>query len=277
MDKTVNYSELFSQLLDNEGNFNNSMLTFLYYMFPRDLFIRALSLLESNDMMIYILEEAINNDNSVIAEAQRTATLADESNSAKNTITSTNTTEDDKQGAVPPLNATIPIVTDSLGENNPGEIEYMNGLLKDIYNDDDYQLLYRLIVKSDNEPPIYVDLKDWTCSCSEYCELFSHEIFSNEGEKKDVDSAIQDLLVTEIDDIEEFKDDRIGQLDAHSFSKQQYFKIDKIMCSHLLAYSILLRSSMDILKYFVQKKSNVLLFRITNIDEWLKLHINIIV
>ncbi|SMN21913.1 similar to Saccharomyces cerevisiae YDR078C SHU2 Protein involved in a Rad51p- [Maudiozyma saulgeensis] len=266
MDNTVNYSELFSRLLDNEGNLNNSMLTFLYYMFPRDLFIRALSLLESNDMLIYILEEGLVNDNSTGKEAERTVTLADKPTSER----STNTLEDKQD-------------TDSIKKGNNSSdtdtherIEDMDKLLKDIYNDDDYQLLYRLIVKSDNESPIYVDLKDWTCSCTEYCELFSKEIHSAE-ESNTNNSTIQDIMINEIDDIEEFKEDRVGQLDAYSFSKQRYFKIDKIMCSHLLAYSILLRSSLKNLNYFVQKKSNVLLIRISNIDEWLKLHINIVI
>lgn len=219
-------------------------------MFPRDLFIRALSLLESNDMMIYILD----NDNSQDTTAKRTETLADESMS-KSEINEIDTKVRAK---------TINTETNS-------ELQYMNDTLRSIYKDDDSKLIYRLIVESNDTAPIYVDLKNWTCSCNEYCELFHDSISLNRKE------SIQNELITEIDDIEEFKDDHFAQLDIHSFSRQYYFQFDKVICPHLLAYSILLRSSLTVLEHFVIRKSNVLLIRINNIDEWLKLHINIIV
>ncbi|KAG0667103.1 suppressor of hydroxyurea sensitivity [Maudiozyma exigua] len=250
MGQSVNYSELFSQLIAKDDKINTSMLTFLYYMFPRDLFIRALSLLESNDMMIYILD----NENSPDTAAKRTETLADES------ISKSETNEIDTK-----------VHAETINTQTNNELKYMNDTLRSIYKDDDFKLLYRLIVKSNDTTPIYVYLKNWTCSCNEYCELFHDSISSNRTE------SIQNKLITEIDDIDEFKDDHFAQLDIHSFSRQYYFQFDKVMCPHLLAYSILLRSSLTVLEHFVIRKSNVLLIRINNIDEWLKLHINIVV
>lgn len=253
MDQSVNYSELFSQLIAKDDKIDTSMLTFLYYMFPRDLFIRALSLLESNDMMIYILD----NDDVSSIPAKRTETLADES------VLKPGLSE---------VDATLQ--AEKISADTNSELKYMNDTLRSLYDEDDdndYKQLYRLIVKSDDTTPIYVDLKNWTCSCDEYCELFHNSINSNSTE------PIRNQLINEIDDIEEFKDDHFAQMNIHSFSRQYYFQFDKVMCPHLLAYSILLKSNLSVLQHFVIHKSNVLLIRINNIDEWLKLHINIVV
>ena len=252
MDPSVNYSELFSQLIAKDDKINTSMLTFLYYMFPRDLFIRALSLLESNDMMIYILD----NDDVSSIPAKRTETLADQW-LMKSTTDTMDTT----------------VKADTINTDTNSELKYMNDTLRSLY-DNDSNLLYRLIVKSDDTTPIYVDLKNWTCSCNEYCEYFHNCINSNSNSNK---PDIRDELINEIDDIDEFKEDHFAQLNVHSFSRQYYFQFDKVICPHLLAYSILFRSNLFILQHFVIKKSNVLLIRINNIDEWLKLHINIVV
>lgn len=259
----INFTELFAELIDSKGELNDSISTFLYYMFPRDLFIRALSLLESNDMMIYAFD---NNEESNLSTHNSTST--ETAGSVDTSIHITNTINDNS----PKKKSLNNDITDYEESGNKYKNETFEKLLRNVY-DDDYQLLYRLIVKSSEEStlPVYVDLKNWTCSCNEFCELFEKEINSQP------DKSIEDLLLNDIDDIDKFNDDKFGQLDAFSFSKQRYFKFDKVICPHLLAYSILLESSLSIVQHFVITKSNVLLIRINNIDEWLKLHINIVI
>lgn len=271
-DKDINYSELFSQLITRDNKLNDSILTFLYYMFPRDLFIRALSLLESNDMMIYILNEKAE-ETRMPAVASRSDTFVDKLkvDSIGDTTVSIETSTDPKATSNHNTESRPPTGNEVLGKS---ETTILTTFLRRIFENDDYQLMYRFLVKSSNndkEPPIYVDLNNWSCSCKEYCEQFYNTIHA------DPERSVSELITTEIDDVDKFKDDRMGQLDAHSFSKQRYFKHDKVMCPHLLAYSILLRSSFDVLKYFVFIKSNVLIIRVNSIDEWLRLHINIVV
>ena len=267
-DKEINYSQLFSQLITRDNELNDKMLTFIYYLFPRDLFIRALSLLESNDMMIYVLNEKAEETGAPV-EAARSDTVVD---AQKVSATSTDISEKTLDSTDTSDETPAPPTTNEvLGE---AETAVLTAFLRRIFDNDDYQLMYRFLVKSssgDKEPPIYVDLNNWNCSCREYCEQFDMAI------AKDNSAPIADLLTQDIDDLDKFKEDRLGQLDAHSFSRQRFFRHDKVMCPHLLAYSILLRSSFDVLKYFVFTKSSVLIIRVNSIDEWLRLHINIVV
>lgn len=54
----IEYSKLFAKLVNtnDDTKLDDTIASFLYYMFPRELFIRAISLLESSDMFIYILD-----------------------------------------------------------------------------------------------------------------------------------------------------------------------------------------------------------------------------
>lgn len=207
---SINHSQLFSQLFMDNGEMNDIIASFLYYMFPRELFVRALSLIESSNMFIYVL---------------------------------------------------APTQTDSQEPFGTKE------LVQSIYED---SVLYRLIVKpSDENKPIYVDLNNWLCSCQEYTDLMLEQLTSSP------DQSLASSLLRDIDEPQDFLDSRFAQLDAHSLSKQRYFRHEKISCPHLLAYSILLRSSPKILKCFIEKHQ-ILLLQIPNMDEWLKLHINVV-
>ncbi|CAI4037963.1 hypothetical protein SMKI_04G3000 [Saccharomyces mikatae IFO 1815] len=217
----IEYSKLFAKLVNpsDDTKLDDTIASFLYYMFPRELFIRAISLLESSDMFIYILDKVYEKEGNVAASL-------------------------------------------------------IDVLVDEFYTDSSSSPLeYRLIVKDTNDgaPPILVDIVQWFCSCEEYCEHFHGAL-----EKTDQKEELHDALVNEIDDHLQFSNDRFAQLDPHSLSKQWYFKFDKICCSHLLAFSILLRSSANVLKFFTVSSSKVFVISIDNIDEWLNLHINIV-
>lgn len=211
----INYSELFGQLINKNGEMNDTVASFLYYMFPRELFIRALSLIESCNMFIYVLvPSGVNNET-----------------------------------------------------NQPLKCLEAFELVNSIYDDAG---LHRLIVKpSDENIPIYVDLNNWMCSCHEYTDLML-------GQLNHVHSgSLETSLLKDIDDSQNFQEDRFAQLDAHSLSMQRYIHSEKLNCPHLLAYSILLRSSTRILLHFLER-GQILLIQINNMDEWLKLHINVV-
>lgn len=249
---SLNISELFEKLITfnedtNKYVMDETVSSFLYYLFPRDLFIRALSLLESNDMFIYVLEKGNGKE--------------------KDNITCTD---------------------DNDIQNKLIEIFYQHSL-------HELGFLFRLIVKNPiesihynnnnnnntQESLIYVDILHWSCSCDEYSLELLKQIESKENleEEDDTDiipSDIRDHLLIEIDDLENFSRDKFCQLDSFSLSKQRYFKYNKVMCPHLLAYSILLISNENALKFFIQQERTVYLLSINNTNEWLKLHINII-
>lgn len=230
--ESLNISHLFGQLikLDKESGkyvMDGSISSFLYFTFPRDLFIRALSLLESHEMFIYVLEKELSE-----------------------------TSDDGTQN----------ILIEKLYEMSLHELNF----------------LFRLIVKNQNEGKdsigngrslIYVDILHWTCSCPE----FSEEILKQTNIHNKNIISLKDLLLLEVDDVEAFSNDRFCQLDSYSLSKQRYLRHDKVMCPHLLAYAILLVSNKNVLKYFIQQERNVFLMSIQSINEWLNLHINIIV
>ncbi|QLQ82079.1 hypothetical protein HG537_0G03340 [Torulaspora globosa] len=236
-DQTINYSRLFAQLIGKDGHMNDTIASFLYYLFPRELFVRALSLIESNDMFIYILD-------TTRCDRNRSDTSTDADSPSKPSSKRTDT---------------VPTQTSTVIETHPlVGMAYENG--------PDY--LHRLIVKHANQP-IFVDLQNWFCSCDEYTQLFAQETTPHPND-------CVSLLVSDIDDLQDFSDDKFAQLDAHSLCKQRYFRHDKLICAHLLAYSILLRSSKNILSYFTTTRQLVPMIKVNNMDEWLKLHINLV-
>lgn len=256
-DQAINYSKLFSQLIGRNGQLDDTIASFIYYLFPRELFVRALSLIESSDMFIYVLDPHRSNKNSIRCTSVSTDVDSSSSSCAEgfNGLCGTTTNVDNKSGTASESSKTLSV----------------DSLVKMIYENES-ELLHRLIIKSEHEgkPPIYVDLQNWFCSCDEFSDLFFREISSCPNDD------YSSFLVKEIIDLQEFSDDRFAQLDAHSLSKQRYFLHDKVMCAHILAYSMLLRSSEQVLRYFTIAKSQVLLIPVSNMDEWLKLHINIV-
>ncbi|CAI4056567.1 hypothetical protein SUVZ_02G2070 [Saccharomyces uvarum] len=217
----IEYSKLFAKLVNpnDDTKLDDTIASFLYYMFPRELFIRAISLLESSDMFIYVLDR-------------------------------------DRRGETGKCTSLIDLLIDEFYKDSS-----------------DVPLEYRLIVKdnSDVGPPILVDIAHWFCSCEEYCENL-HETL----EESDENEKLSEVLINEIDDHLQFSNDKFAQLDSHSLSKQWYFKFGKVFCSHLLAFSIILKSSINVLKFFTVNSNKVFMISIDNIDEWLNLHINIV-
>lgn len=227
---------------------DDTIASFLYYLFPRELFIRAVSLIESCDMFIYVLDpDNCHRDSGITTSVSTDVDSPTSSNSVRPIAP-----------AVPDMNPT----------NKSQEIDPLVSIVYDSESD----TLHRLIVKTDNggNPPIYVDLQNWFCSCDEYSDLFASET------DKIIDESYIDHLSNEVTDLHEFSDDRFAQLDAHSLSKQRYFLHDKVCCAHLIAYSLLLRTSKRVLHYFATEKQQVPMIRVTSMDEWLKLHINIV-
>ncbi|CCF57246.1 hypothetical protein KAFR_0C02530 [Kazachstania africana CBS 2517] len=250
--KSINFSKLFSKLLKEHNEIDDTVSSFLYYMFPRDLFIRALSLIESNNMFIYALAAECCQVSALTTTFHDTPVSSTISKSVTSEITE--------------IDVNIPQMSSPISQVNKLIEKFMQ---------DDIDLSYRLIVRPENtqSSPLYVDLDNWTCSCTEFSELFQKEL---ETSRNSANTDLKDLLIREIDDMNDFSEDKFAQLDSHSLSKQRYFKWERITCCHLLAYSIVLKSSPKLLRYFIVEKTNVLLIPINNIDEWLKLHINIV-
>lgn len=255
--QTINYSKLFSQLIGKNGHMDNAIASFLYYLFPRELFVTALSLIESSNMFIYVLD--VQTDNKSIKSNISIGTDIDKSFESS---------VDETKKSATTVKGAISVISKPDAETSTTDL-----LVNTLYENES-ELLYRLIVKSgnDQQPPIYVDLQNWFCTCDDYTELFLEEISKNPSDKSDHSAS----LIKEIDDLQDFSDDKFAQLDAHSFSKQRYMHHEKVMCAHLLAYSMLLRSSARTLRHFTVEKAEVLLIPINNMDEWLKLHINIV-
>ncbi|CCH59035.1 hypothetical protein TBLA_0B01910 [Henningerozyma blattae CBS 6284] len=207
----ISYSELFSELVNDEGQLDDAKASFLYYMFPQEMFIRALSLLESGEIFIYIYPCSTSTD------------------------------------------------LESL----------VNTIVQTVYNDHNDGKLIKVVVQTNDDRTIFTDIEHWFCSCQEYSEKFSQIITS------DPETPLQVLLLKEIDNVEDFSSDKFAQLEANSLSKQRYFNHSKVICPHLLACSILLKSSSRILHFFTVTKGSVLVFPINDIDEWLRLHVNI--
>lgn len=269
---SINISELLGKLIKFDPNedkyvMDETISSFLYYMFPRDLFIRALSLLESHDMFIYVLE----NESPPIAG--QIPTLRD----------------DESSTLIIRQESSTSTVTDIDSSRNKTNAPLQARLIAKFYEESLYELdfLFKLIVKNQsenmdtaNQSPdslIYVDILHWTCSCHEYTKGIANQIELNHKISPDSNIPLKDCLLSEIDDIDKFSADKFCQLDSYSLSKQRYFKYENVMCPHLLAYAILLVSNKDVLTYFTQQKEYVFLLSIDSINEWLKLHINIII
>lgn len=252
--QSINYSKLFSQLVNKDGEMDDTIASFLYYLFPRELFIRALSLIESCDMFIYVLDP-----NRCHLDIKSTTSVGTDIDSPLSSHV---------EGSSGPI-------TPAVVQKKPDSRTRDPGSLVSMVYESESELLNRLIVKSDSgsAPPIYVDLQNWFCSCDEYSDLFASETARN-SQNQDTDYI--EFLSNEVTDLQDFSDDRFAQLDAHSLSKQRYFLHDKVCCAHLVAYSLLLRSSKDVLHYFATVKGQVPMIRVSSMDEWLRLHINVV-
>lgn len=249
--KHIDYSQLLARLIQEEDDtlkLNDTILSFLYHMFPRELFVRAISLLESMDMFIYVLDEQ----------------NAKQCN--KQEVTTSVSTEDDASTEEKQKLSPGPLTHQEIGSNN------LDGLIDSMYNKEQTSL-YRLIVKQEDlsSPPIYVDLGHWFCSCKEFTCLFQEELYKQDS----CDSTLAEVLSFEIDTMDEPTEDTFSRLPSEDCCVR-FFRHDQLMCPHLLAFGILLQTDVKILRYFTQIKSQVILLSVQNIDEWLKLQLNIV-
>ncbi|SCV03936.1 LAMI_0H12134g1_1 [Lachancea mirantina] len=243
--KYINFSQLLSGIIEtNEGvdQLNEVVVSFLYHLFPKELFVRALSLLESSNMFIYVLENK----------------TCDEHGSKQ--VDNTNGSR---------VSASLLISEANLvPSGNDSSRTEQRHLWELLYETE--QLQHKLIVENEDSvggTPVVTDLDRWFCSCSEYITLFGDELQQDDDER-----PLACKLVQEIDKTE-------GAHDKFARIKQQqrYFRHDKIMCPHLLAFSILLQTEPKTLRYFTGTRQTVYLIRVQNIDEWLRLHLNIVV
>lgn len=211
----LNIAKNLNDLFLPNGKYNPDILFFLHHLFPSDLTVKAISILESSLMFIYLWKTDVS--------------------------------------------AAI-------------EKFYADPM---IHWDENFQ--FRLIVKED-DGPIYVDIQNWNCSCNDYCKQMLKVIHENDSTLSAIDhkkSDIKDILTYEIDDVDKFSNDSFAQLNGFSLSKQRYFRVEKCFCSHLLAFALVLFSRKQILQ-MCEKDSKVIMLNITDKDEWLRLHINIL-
>ncbi|SCU78246.1 LADA_0A04654g1_1 [Lachancea dasiensis] len=258
----IDYSQLLSQLLDEKGELNDTITSFLYHLFPEELFVRAMSLLDSNDMFIYVYDK-----------------LQTESKHIKSI-----STEPDEPEAREALSGTSNemLKTSEAAESRPDAGANSKDIAHLLYEGREAPL-NRLIVKPETpeSPPICVDLDHWFCSCEEYnCQFRSNLLNVPEQPAGPVDLEESSLYSRAIVE-HELKSqaphsDRFAQVKSLHLQFQRYFRHELAMCPHLLAFAILLQTSSAILMYFTHTNATVYLITVQNLDEWLKLHLNVI-
>ncbi|CAR30337.1 Suppressor of hydroxyurea sensitivity protein 2 [Lachancea thermotolerans] len=243
----IDYSQLLAQLLDKDGELNETTVSFLYHLFPSDFFVRAMSLIDSNNMFIYVFER----DETSAALTTSVGTEPDEVET---------TTETLRTSPSPPV----------ASEQELGNAVQSSALINTLY-EKPQSVLHRLIVKQEGpqSPPVCVDLRHWFCSCDEYNTLFEERMLTDE------EPSLYSKATTEL---------RAGASITDSFASmppkgasRRYFRHDIIMCPHLLAFAILLQTTPELLTYFTHKAATVYLITIQNLDEWLKLHLNVVI
>ncbi|CUS21237.1 LAQU0S02e09164g1_1 [Lachancea quebecensis] len=243
----IDYSQLLSQLLDKDGELNETTVSFLYHLFPSDFFVRAMSLIDSNNMFIYVFER----DETSAALTTSICTEPDDVETATET----------SRGSPSPA---------AVSEQEQGNAVRSSSLINTLY-EKPQSVLHRLIVKQEDprSPPVCVDLHHWFCSCDEYNTLFKERMLIDE------EPSLYSKATTELRSGASVTD-RFASMPQKGTSRR-YFRHDVIMCPHLLAFAILLQTTPELLTYFTDKAATVYLITIQNLDEWLKLHLNVVI
>ncbi|AET40283.1 Shu2p Ecym_5543 [Eremothecium cymbalariae DBVPG len=255
-EKDINYSKLLCNLVTDAYSLNEVVVSFLYQLFPRDLFVRAFSLLESGNMFIYIW-----NDEKYTQLIQATE-VAENVHGTK--ATDVGIGDPNRQYRSCGNAADYP------EEEPEGSHSEQLGLQIAAFYENRQQLLYRLIIKEEHEDdsPIYVDLDHWFCSCDEFNGLLHDAASSPTFHSKE---ELTSSYTENTDNQDSFA--RLGTLDLTGI----FIKHEKLMCSHLLAFAILLQTHEKILRYFSKGPSTqIFMINICSTDEWLKLHLNIV-
>jgi len=204
----INYSEILGQLVHKgKSEINADILAFCFNLFDSETFIKAISLLETNNVFIYIYTP-----------------------------------------------------NDSVARED----------ITNYFYEEQRIVLQRIIVKEESEEDkiIYVDLNNWFCSCDEFNCEFQNNIqnLSSLIEKKLSDETLSsNTHHTQIDKFAKIKD------------SENFNSTCKVMCSHLLAASILLQSSPSVFDHFTKTIQTCYIIKVTSIDEWLRLQCNIVV
>ncbi|AMD22225.1 HGL115Cp [Eremothecium sinecaudum] len=244
IEESLNYSKLLSSLINEDGTLNEVVTSFLYQLFPRDLFVRAFSLLESTDLLIYILD------------TEKKLSEKPPGGETQDTKDHKNVENDQKA---------------SSASNSPHHIPEANNLdsLINACYEKDSTKIFRLIVQQANQDiaPFYVDLEKWFCSCDEYAGLLCEKLRS--------EKSLAEQLINHKGSIPSENQDDFAKIRLQSDSV--IARHDKIMCPHLLAFAILLQTSQSVLRYFTKGPTpGVFIFTVAEIDDWLKLHLNVV-
>ncbi|SCU99755.1 LANO_0F03488g1_1 [Lachancea nothofagi CBS 11611] len=253
-DHYVDYSQLLSQLLNDQFELNDTVISFLYHLFPGELFVKAMSLLDSNDMFIYVFDKA----HAQCEHSESTETEPDGSG------------KEAREPQDAEADADANNFTNSFSSSHTDNTDLVSLLYKAPET-----VLYRLVVKPETAqgPPICVDLDHWFCSCEEYGSQFQQNFIRDTSENRE--PSIYSRAVTELNASASSNSDRFAQLPLQH-NVQRYFRHELVLCPHLLAFAILLQTSSQVLTYFTQKNATVYLITVQHLDEWLKLHLNMI-
>ncbi|SCU83714.1 LAME_0C06260g1_1 [Lachancea meyersii CBS 8951] len=311
-DPFVDYSQLLAHLLTEQGELNDGVVSFLYHLFPGELFVRAMSLLDSRDMFIYMFERphtSCRHSESTVTEPDQTTEMitvhskrgqapkkrpneSSEDLNSKVMISHSQTTTAQAREAEEELyrdkkdNSITPKTTNLLCDQSNAAISAQQepatsrkrDPIKALY-DIPQTVVSRLVVKQDTPQslPICVDLDRWFCSCDEYNAQFLENILQNADPDAQehiplYSRAIQELNPTTTP----LRSDRFARLPTLNNKFQRYFRHELAMCPHLLAFAILLQTSPRTLAYFTQINASVYLITVQNLDEWLNLHLNVV-
>ncbi|SCU81487.1 LAFA_0C05270g1_1 [Lachancea sp. 'fantastica'] len=301
-DPFVDYSQLLSHLLTDEGDLNDGVVSFLYHLFPGDLFVRAMSLLDSRDMFIYLFDKAqgtCKHSESTETEPDRDPSLSTSHNSEDRVVKKgleqnqrdftpetteplylqtavdrkldansvQNETTNSRESTAPPSTSNV---SSGIEEKNMVEALY----------DPAHKIMNRLVVKQNNEQtsPICVDLERWFCSCEEFNAQFLQNVVNCTSAGPTDQSTLYSRAVQDLDTKHSPpRSDRFAQLPHNPTDQvQRYFRHEMAMCPHLLAFGILLQTSTRILAYFTHTNMTVYLITVQNLDEWLNLHLNVV-
>ncbi|CEP63053.1 Shu2p LALA0_S07e01354g [Lachancea lanzarotensis] len=306
-DPYVDYSQLLSHLLTEEGDLNDGVVSFLYHLFPGDLFVRAMSLLDSRDMFIYLFDDSRNackHSESTETEPDRDFVASSSPSRGSENKLVKKSLEQDQKNHIPETTKTR--AQQATGERKLDTDRDLNGvantgisretsqkkcnvssgiqgknMVDALYDDDPAQrIVNRLVIKQNNDqtPPVCVDLNRWFCSCEEFNTQFLQNIIkptnTDPPDQTTLYSrAVQDLNTDHVPQ----RSDRFAQLPHNPADHvQHYFRHEMAMCPHLLAFAILLQTSARVLSYFTDTNMTVYLITVHNLDEWLNLHLNVV-
>lgn len=256
-ERFLNYSQLLSNLIEEkEEKLNEGTIAFLYQLFPNDMFVKAFSLLESSTIFLYIW-------NSEVIQPKY-----DTSHESIG-IGYKSQPQDRLESWAFEAGAGF----DSIKPSKPASPEddvFM--LFESIYQTDSNRLT-RIIVQQVEEASaqelICIDVDSWSCSCHEYAECLANPMNSTTNAK-----SSNEYFTEKFDLLERFNENV-----EDKFAKIKpgvHVNVNRILCEHLLAASILLKTSTRVLAYFAMTKKTVSVLSVNNRDDWLKLHLNLL-